>query len=120
VLQRLVVALWSDRGVQAQLRGRARASTAPAASSCSRASPRPGVQAQGTSGLNVWIPVPEEAVVVAGLLARGWVVAAGAPYRLADSDPAVRVTTATLQRREAELLAGELAAILAGGARRSG
>jgi DNA-binding transcriptional MocR family regulator len=119
VLQRLVVALWSDRGVQAQLR-RARVVSRTRREQLLASLAALGVHAQGTSGLNVWIPVPEEATVVAGLLARGWVVAAGAPYRLAGSDPAVRVTTATLQRGEAELLAGELAAILAGGARRSG
>jgi hypothetical protein len=44
---------------------------------------------------------------------RGWVVAAGQPYRLAGSPSAVRVTTATLLADEAERLAGDLADVLA-------
>jgi hypothetical protein len=65
----------------------------------------------GRSGLNVWIPVPEEAAVVAGLLARGWAVRAGEPYRL-ESAPAIRVTAAALVPAEAERFAEDLVAIL--------
>ena len=61
-------------------------------------SPRAGSPAHGASGLNVWIPVHEEAGAVGALLQRGWVVAPGAPYRLPGSAPAIRVTTATLSR----------------------
>jgi hypothetical protein len=69
----------------------------------------------------VWVPVGEEAGAVGALLQRGWVVAPGAPYRLAGSEPAIRVTTATLGRSEAGRLAGDIAAVLAGtGASRSG
>jgi DNA-binding transcriptional MocR family regulator len=79
------------------------------------------VAARGASGLNVWIPVAEESSVVAGLLQRGFLVAAGAPYTLASGDPAVRVTTATLLEHEAAGLAAALAQVLAAeGASRSG
>ena len=44
---------------------------------------------------------------------RGWVVAPGAPYRLAGSAPGIRVTTATLTGPEAERLAADLAEVLA-------
>jgi DNA-binding transcriptional MocR family regulator len=82
---------------------------------------RHGVRAHGASGLNVWVPVTEETGVVGALLQRGWVVAPGAPYRLADSPPAIRVTTATLRDGEAGRLAGDIAGVLAGaGASRSG
>ena len=53
-------------------------------------------------------------------MTRGWVLAAGAPYRLPGSAPAVRVTIATLAAADAGRLAGDLAAVLAGEPRRSG
>jgi len=69
----------------------------------------------------VWVPVGEESAVIGSLLQRGWVLAAGAPYRLGDSPPAVRVTTATLEEDEGERLAEDLAEVLTpGGASRSG
>ncbi len=71
-----------------------------------------GIQASGRSGLNVWIAVAEEASTLAALLARGWVVAPGASYRLGDSQPAIRVTISTLSPQEAERFAGALAEIL--------
>ncbi len=72
-----------------------------------------GVPAHGASGLNGWIPVQDEAGAVSALMQRGWVLAPGAPYRLAGSAPAVRVTTATLHEHEAPRLAHDLAEILA-------
>jgi DNA-binding transcriptional MocR family regulator len=74
---------------------------------------RLGIQAQGASGLNVWIPVEDEAGVVGALLQRGWVLAPGGPYRLAGSPPAIRVTISTLNAREAGRLAADLAEALA-------
>jgi DNA-binding transcriptional MocR family regulator len=70
-----------------------------------------GLGAWGRSGLNVWVPVPDEDVAVAGLLARGWAVAAGARFRL-RSAPAVRITISQLQPRAARRLADDLAAVL--------
>ncbi len=77
---------------------------------------RHGLSAHGASGLNVWIPVHEEAATVGALIQRGWVLAPGAPYRLPGSQPGVRVTTATLSEREAARLADDVARILAPGA----
>lgn len=68
-----------------------------------------GVAATAVSGLNVWVRVPEEASVVAGMAARGWAVAGGARYRIA-SPPGVRVTTATLDPSEADEVADALVA----------
>ena len=79
-----------------------------------------GSRPAATSGLNVWVPVPEESAVVAGLLSRGWVVAPGALFRLGSSPTAVRVTTATLTAEESQRLADDLAEILLAGASRSG
>ncbi len=69
------------------------------------------LKAEGRSGLNVWISVPEEASVVAALAARGWAVRAGEPYRL-ESPPAIRVTTATLKVGQSERFANDLLAVL--------
>jgi DNA-binding transcriptional MocR family regulator len=119
VLQSLVVALWGSRAVQRQLAGARECYRERREGLLARLDAR-GVAAHGTSGLNVWVPVPEESAVVAGLLSRGWVVAPGAPYRLGSSPPAVRVTTATLAAEEAERLADDLGGILLAGASRSG
>jgi DNA-binding transcriptional MocR family regulator len=113
VLQRLVVELWGDREVQALVR-RARGEYARRRQQFLRALDARGISAGGASGLNVWIEVDGEAAVVAALLARGWVVAPGAPYRLPGSNEAIRITTATLQRAECERLADDLASVLAG------
>ena len=56
------------------------------------------------SGLNLWVPVPDEDVAVRALLADGWAVAAGRPYRLSGG-PAIRITTAALDVAEAPTLA---------------
>ena len=68
-----------------------------------------GIAATAPSGLNVWVPVPDEDAAVRALLAAGASVAAGAPYRL-DSGPAIRITTAALPPADAPALAAALAA----------
>jgi len=112
ILQRLVLELWSNRGVQARI-ALAGATYGRRREGFLRCLASAGVRAQGASGLNVWVAVEDETGVVGALLQRGWVLAAGAPYRLAGSPPAVRVTTATLSEEEAERLAGDLADVLA-------
>ena len=112
VLQALVVELWRDPAVRSQVE-RASETYAERRARLLAAAGALGIEATGGSGLNVWIPVPEEAAVVAALLQRGWVVAAGRPYRLRDGAPAIRVTTATLSEPEAQRLAGDVADVLA-------
>jgi DNA-binding transcriptional MocR family regulator len=75
-----------------------------------------GIPAWGRSGFNVWVPVPDEDAVIAGLLARGWAVAGGERFRL-RTGPAVRITAAQLEPRAARRLAADLAAVLAPGPR---
>ena len=70
-----------------------------------------GVRAHGASGLNVWIPVTDEAAAARALLDRSWCVRAGARYRL-RSGPAIRVTIAKLQGKQAARLADDVAAVL--------
>ncbi|MGW7696731.1 aminotransferase class I/II-fold pyridoxal phosphate-dependent enzyme [Streptomyces asiaticus] len=70
-----------------------------------------GIAAHGASGMNVWVPVRDEAAVVNGLRTRGWWVAAGARFRLA-AGAGVRITTAGLGEADAWVLAGDLAGVL--------
>jgi DNA-binding transcriptional MocR family regulator len=70
-----------------------------------------GIDAEAQSGLNVWIPVPDETHVVQALQTEGWAVAAGAPFRL-QAEPAIRVTISTLQPAESPPLAGAIATAL--------
>jgi DNA-binding transcriptional MocR family regulator len=112
ILQSLVLTLWRDPAVT-------RATVAAAATYASRRQALldhlrgRGVSAHGSCGLDVWVPVAEEAAAVAALLQRGWAVAPGAPYRLAASAGGIRITTATLRAPEAEQLAGDIAEVLA-------
>jgi DNA-binding transcriptional MocR family regulator len=112
ILQTLVLALWDDSSVQA-LVARASATYSQRRECLLACLADEGVRAHGASGLNVWIPVHEEAATVGALMQRGWVLAPGAPYRLPDAAPGVRVTTATLTAEESARLAGDLAEVLA-------
>ena len=111
ILQRLVVELMRQKRVRAGL-VRATRIYSERRQGVIEELGRHGIAAIGRSGFNVWIPVPDEATVVAALLERRWSVAPGAPYRL-ESPPAIRVTTAALTRRDAEAFAADLAAVLA-------
>lgn len=73
-----------------------------------------GIAAHGRSGLNVWVPVPDETSVLAALVQRGWVAAPGARYRI-QSPPGLRFTTARLEAAQARELAEDLAAVLGTG-----
>jgi DNA-binding transcriptional MocR family regulator len=112
ILQSLVLSLWSDPDVHA-LVARASATYAQRRERLLAGLEREGVAAHGASGLNVWIPVQEEAGAIAALLQRGWVLAPGAAYRLAGGPRGIRVTTATLTEAEAARLAGDVADVLA-------
>ncbi|GAA4088089.1 aminotransferase class I/II-fold pyridoxal phosphate-dependent enzyme [Streptomyces shaanxiensis] len=71
-----------------------------------------GVEAHGRSGLNVWIPVPDETTAVARLLHAGWAVAPGARFR-ASAPPGIRVTVSTLGPEEVAPLADAVASAVA-------
>jgi DNA-binding transcriptional MocR family regulator len=75
-----------------------------------------GVPSTGRSGLNVLIPVPEEAALASYLLSQGWAVRSGEAFRL-GSRPFLRVAISTLHEPEAEELASAFAAALRSGDR---
>jgi DNA-binding transcriptional MocR family regulator len=103
LLQRLVVDLSVDHEVTARLahatevyRGRRDAVVDALAAR--------GIEVVTPSGLNVWVPVPDEATAVGVLLDAGYAVAGGARFRIASA-PAVRITVASLPERRAPALA---------------
>lgn len=105
LLQRTVVHLWAtdavDPAVVARSYGKRRDGLV-------RALARRGVEAHGRSGMNVWVPVPDETRAVAGLVAAGWAVAPGARFRM-EAGPAVRLTVSGLEPGEVEALAEAVA-----------
>jgi DNA-binding transcriptional MocR family regulator len=108
IIQRLTARLWSDPAVLA-LVARAGDAYVERREAMLSALAAQGVEASGASGLNVWVPVPDEDAAVRALLAGGVSIAAGAPFRLA-TPPAVRITTATVTPEQAPELAAALAA----------
>ncbi len=107
ILQRVVVAMWRDRAP-----ARAGRIYSERRDVLLRALHDRGIEAHGASGLNVWIPVAEESATVQALLHAGWAVKAGERYRIATA-PAIRVTIATLEPKDAERFAEELANVIA-------
>ncbi|HSS08519.1 MAG TPA: aminotransferase class I/II-fold pyridoxal phosphate-dependent enzyme [Acidimicrobiales bacterium] len=108
ILQRVVVALWSDASV-ASLMARATSTYAARRQALVDALAQLGVTSYGRSGFNVWIPVPEEQAVVGRLLAEGWAITAGERFRR-RSGPAVRISVARLLPAEAPAVAALVAA----------
>ncbi len=108
LLQDAVLHLWETRAVDvaavARSYGRRRDALV-------RALAARGVEAHGRSGMNVWVPVPDETGVVARLLHAGWAVAPGARFRMA-SPPGVRLTVSPLTADSTEEVADAVAAAL--------
>jgi len=117
LLQDVVTTLWSDLATEALL-ARAAATYARRRDAFVAALAAHGIAAHGRSGLNVWVPVPEEAPVVQALAQEGWAVRAGERYRI-RSGPAVRVTIAGLAEREAGRVAAAIARSLRPAGRRA-
>ncbi|MFC7216827.1 aminotransferase class I/II-fold pyridoxal phosphate-dependent enzyme [Streptomyces polyrhachis] len=114
LLQDAVVELWRTGAVDPR---RVAASYAARREGLIGALAARGVAAHGDSGMNVWIPVPDETGAVARLLRAGWAVAPGARFRLA-SPPGIRVTVSSLTGADLAPLAADLAAACAPGVSR--
>jgi hypothetical protein len=74
------------------------------------------VSAFGASGLNVWVPVRDEAETCTALLAAGFAVQPGARFRH-RTPPAIRVTVAALPRGAAPVIAASVARLETAGGR---
>jgi DNA-binding transcriptional MocR family regulator len=112
VLQRLVVELWRDPSVEETI-ARARAGYARRRRALLDALGRRGVVAHGRTGINVWVPAPDESLAVAALRERGWAVAPGSLHRLA-SPGGMRITISSLELSDVDRLAGDIAAAVLG------
>jgi DNA-binding transcriptional MocR family regulator len=106
LLQRAVAGLWADGAVDARAvaaaYGRRRDALIGALA-------ERGVEAYGRSGMNVWVPVPDETGAVARLLHAGWAVAPGARFRM-NAPPGLRITVSTLTPDEVGVVADAVAA----------
>jgi DNA-binding transcriptional MocR family regulator len=107
LLQDLAVGLWTDesaRGLVHQAEGTyARNRTLLQAALADR-----GLASHGRSGLNVWVPVPDETAAITRLLAAGWAAAPGVRFRV-RTPPGMRITISDLQRAEIGPLADAVA-----------
>lgn len=92
ILQRAVVRLWTEGAVDTRA---VAASYGQRRDALIAALAERGVEARGRSGMNVWVPVPDETGAVARLLHAGWAVAPGARFRMGAA-PGVRITVSTL------------------------
>lgn len=112
ITQRAVARLWAEDAVDARavagVYGRRRDALLGALA-------EHGVAGHGRSGMNVWIPVPDETGAVARLLHAGWAVAPGARFRL-GAPPGIRITVSTLGEEDVVPLAEAVAAAVGPGA----
>jgi DNA-binding transcriptional MocR family regulator len=115
LLQRVALRLLGDAGVRRAVR-RAERTYRERREALLRALAQRGIAAQGRSGLNVWVPVAEEAPALQRLLAEGIAVAAGERFRI-RSAPGLRITTARLAPAAAGRVADALARALSPAAR---
>lgn len=92
ILQRAVARLWTEGAVDTRA---VAASYGQRRDALIAALAERGVEAYGRSGMNVWVPVPDETGAVARLLHAGWAVAPGARFRMGAA-PGVRITVSTL------------------------
>lgn len=107
LLQGLAVSLWSNEAATRLIRSAER-QYAGSRSGLLVALAQRGIAAYGRSGLNVWIPVPDETVAVTRLLNAGWAAAPGTRFRIRTS-AGIRLTIADVADDEIDPLADAVA-----------
>ena len=107
LMQRLLLQLWRDPEVTGTIAEAARA-YAGRRDGLRAALRAEGVAAFGASGINVWVPVPDETRAVAALRDQGFAVAPGSLFRL-RSAPGIRITVSTLDESDLPGLAEAVA-----------
>ncbi|MCV7401671.1 aminotransferase class I/II-fold pyridoxal phosphate-dependent enzyme [Mycobacterium fragae] len=107
LLQDLAVSLWRDKAAN-RLVHKAQAVYSRNRDLLRSALGERGIVAHGRSGLNVWIPVPDETVAITRLLGAGWAAAPGTRFRI-DTPPGMRITVSTLDAAEIDALADAVA-----------
>jgi DNA-binding transcriptional MocR family regulator len=107
LLQRLVVELWQDTDVAEGVRSAA-TSYGQRRDALREALAAHGLAARGRTGINVWVPVPDETAAVAALRDCGWAVGPGAVHRLASA-PGLRLTVSRLRLSDVDAVAAAVA-----------
>ncbi|MCF1815155.1 aminotransferase class I/II-fold pyridoxal phosphate-dependent enzyme, partial [Mycobacterium intracellulare subsp. intracellulare] len=107
LLQRLAVGLWSDSAAEELVADAERHYADRRSRLCDALAGR-GLDAHGRSGLNVWVPVPDEAVAISRLLGAGWAAAPGARFRM-RTPAGIRLTISDLAPDEIDPLADAVA-----------
>ncbi len=110
LLQDLAVGLWSDDAALRLIR-RAEERYTDNRNQLRASLAERGVAACGRSGLNVWIPVPDETIAITRLLNAGWAAAPGTRFRI-RTGPGMRITIADLAAGEIDQLADAVAEAL--------
>jgi DNA-binding transcriptional MocR family regulator len=114
LLQRVLLALLTDPASQAEV-ARARDEYARRRTAFVAALAEHGVEAGGSDGINVWVPVHDEAAALVRLAAQGIGVAPGRPFQvLPEAGGHVRVTAGLLDGELAEVAAQVAAAARTG------
>lgn len=108
ILQHFVIAAWEDedakRAVERAGPVYARRQTALREALADR-----GLSAFGHTGLNLWVPVPDETAAVVSLRDAGYAVAPGRSYSL-RGEQAIRISTGRLDEAQADRVAEAVAA----------
>lgn len=110
LLQRIAATLWADPKVAKELE-RATATYSEGRETFVAALAEHDIHVDAPTGLNVWIPVPDETSAIQALQTQGWAAAPGAPFRL-QAEPAIRITTSSLKPEEALPLAAAISTAL--------
>jgi len=107
LLQDLAVGMWRDMAATRLVR-KAEATYSRNRALLQSALADRGVASHGRSGLNVWVPVPDETVVITRLLGAGWAAAPGSRFRV-STPPGIRLTISDLVAAEVDSLADAVA-----------
>jgi DNA-binding transcriptional MocR family regulator len=112
LLQDLTLGLWRDQAA-IRLVHEAEATYTRNRTGLQQALAGRHVAACGRSGLNVWIPVPDETVAITRLFEAGWAATPGSQFRI-DTPPGIRLTIADLDAAEIDPLADAVVAAVHG------
>lgn len=107
LLQDLAVRMWTDEAAT-EMVNEARVRYTKNREALRAALAERDITAHGQSGLNVWIPVPDETVAITRLLSSGWGAAPGTRFRM-ETPPGMRITIADLKDDEIDPLADAIA-----------
>lgn len=108
LLQRLLLRLWQDEEVTAQIADADRSYDHRRRALRDALTSR-GVKTHGRTGINLWVRTPDETRLVTALRDAGYAVAPGSLFRL-DAPPGVRITVSPLDDAAIEPLAESVAA----------